>query len=421
MSGASRCAEGPAVIVDPYSSGALLAPAFRDAGVPVVALVSAPQPPSVYAASYRPEDFPEIITFTGSHSAVVRRLRELAPRCVLPGCESGVELADAVAPEVVPHVSNVAELAPARRHKGEMARAVQRAGLPIIRQICTADTDEVDAWIASERLDGLDLVIKPPKSASTDGVTRVVKGNGWRETFAGLLGSANRLGLVNDRLVVQEYLTGTEFVVDTFSYDGIHTVTDVCRYRKVFNGPYMAIYDRMDWVSPNDPALEDLITYARGVLDAVGVRWGAAHIEILSTSEGLRLIELGARPHGGGQPRFCRVATGDSQVDRTARFFGHIGPIPTDFELLRHVSVVFLIARSSGVVVNARPLAQVEELESYHYAVIALGEGQRIQMTKDLFGSLDLGFVVLAHERAAQIDADYELVRRLEQAVKVQA
>lgn len=42
--------------MDPYSSGALYAPAFREAGVPLVALVTAPKPPDVCAASYRPED-----------------------------------------------------------------------------------------------------------------------------------------------------------------------------------------------------------------------------------------------------------------------------------------------------------------------------------------------------------------------------
>lgn len=37
--------DGPAVIVDPYSSGALYAPAFTAAGVPVVAVLSSPGHP----------------------------------------------------------------------------------------------------------------------------------------------------------------------------------------------------------------------------------------------------------------------------------------------------------------------------------------------------------------------------------------
>jgi biotin carboxylase len=175
----ARDPAGPAVIVDPYSSGALYAPAFREAGVPVVALVTAPAPPDVYAGSYRPEDFREIIIASDDPAAApvaIERLRALRPRCVLAGCESGVELADAVAPQVVPGVANRPETASARRHKGAMAAAVARAGLPIIEQLCTDDASEVEAWIEQAGLVGRDLVIKPPKSASAGFGLRVTVG-----------------------------------------------------------------------------------------------------------------------------------------------------------------------------------------------------------------------------------------------------
>lgn len=410
---------GPAVIVDPYSSGAMFAPAFKDAGVPVVAVVSAPQPPAVYAASYRPADFPEILTFAGEHAPLVRRLRELRPRCVLAGCESGVELADALAPQVVPDVANPAPLASARRHKGDMAAVVTAAGLPVIAQICTDSAERVADWIEREGLGGRDLVIKPPKSASTDGVARVREGRGWREAFADQLGRANRLGIVNDRLLVQEYATGTEFVVDTFSHDGRHTVTDVCRYRKVDNGPFMAVYDAMEWMSPVEPGLDEVVAYAKSVLDALGVRFGAAHTEVMLTPAGPRLIEVGARPHGGGQPRFCRVATGDSQVDRAVRHFARLGQVPESFTLLRHVRVVFLISRHDGIVRNAEVFEEVKDLASHHFSVVHLANGTHLRVTRDLFGSLDLGFVVLAHESAAQVAADYEAVRAVERRLRV--
>ncbi len=91
---------GPAVIVDPYSSGGMLAPAFTAAGVPVVAVLSRPEVPPVYRPSYHPEDFPEVLAFDGDLAPVLRRLRELRPRCVLPGADPGVELADALAAQV---------------------------------------------------------------------------------------------------------------------------------------------------------------------------------------------------------------------------------------------------------------------------------------------------------------------------------
>ena len=202
------------------------------------------------------------------------RLRELRPRCVLAGAESGVELADAIASAVTPQTANVAALAAARRDKGAMAEAVANAGVPSIRQVCTADPSVVAQWLRREGLAGRDLVVKPPKSAATDGVTRVPGGRGWRTTFERLLGRSNMFGLIDDRLLVQEYAAGTEYVVDTFSHDGRHTICDVCRYRKTDNGPQMAVYDSMEWLAPDDGPVQSLVAYARDVLDAVGMRFG---------------------------------------------------------------------------------------------------------------------------------------------------
>lgn len=409
---------GPAVIVDPYSSGAMYAPTLTAAGAPVVAVLSAPEPPEVYASTYRPQDFPEIIAVTGDPGRAVARLRELRPRCVLPGTESGVELADAIAPLVVPDQANVPALAPARRDKGEMAAALRRAGVPALSQLATADPDEVERWLLDSGLAGRDLVVKPPKSAGTDGVTRVRAGDDWRPAFHELLGRPNRLGIRNDRVLVQEYATGVEYVVDTFSHDGVHTVADVCRYRKIENEGHMAVYESLDWLPPDAPEVDELVSYTRAVLDAVGMRFGAAHTEVMRTPQGCRLIEVAARPHGGGHPRFCRIATGDSQVDRAVR---HLTgeTVPEDYELVRHVRVAFLINRHEGVVTNADVLDGVHEMRSLAHASISVRTGDRLSVTGDLFGSLKLGFVVLAHEDPAVIEDDHRHLRRLEDALRV--
>ncbi|BAZ52780.1 dapdiamide A synthase [Nostoc sp. NIES-4103] len=411
--------QGPVVIVDPYSSGAFFAPAFTQAGVPVVAVLSSPTPPDVYASSYRPQDFSQIIIATEDLCEVVNKLRELRPRCVLPGCESGVELADAIAPQVVEDLANIPEKASARRHKGDMAAAVAKAGLPIIPQLCTNDADEVEKWLYQTGLIGRDLVIKPPKSASTDGVTKVPKGKGWRQIFNEMLGKHNRLGILNDKLLIQEYTVGVEYVIDTISYEGKHSISDICRYHKIDNGPYMAIYDRMEWLPPTIPEYDQIVDYARGVLDAVGMRYGTSHLEVMLTEHGPRLIEIGTRPHGGGHPRFCRIATGDSQVDRAVRYFTRNGSIPDSFQLITHVLVVFLICRVEGIVSNAEIFDQVKELQSHHFSVINIQNNDWLEPTKDLFASLKLGFVVLAHADQSQIMEDYKLIRSLEQQLKL--
>lgn len=410
---------GPAVIVDPYSSGALFAAAFAEHGIDVVAVLTAERPPDAYASSYRPQDFPRKVVHTGDPAASAAELRALGPRCVIAGCESGVELAEQLAPLVLPDRCNVPALAPARRDKWRMADAVAGAGLPVIPQICTDDVEEVRAWLDRAGLAGHDLVIKPPKSASTDGVVKVPGGRGWADVFAARLGRVNQFGAVDDRLLVQKFVTGTEYVVDTFSVAGAHGVVDVCRYQKVDNGPHMAVYDAMRWVPHDDPAIPGVVEYARAVLDAVGMRFGSAHVEIMRTADGPVLIELGARPHGGGHPRFNLMATGDSQIDRTVRSLVG-GPVPLDYRLVRHQLCVFHIARASGTVRNAAVLDAIKDLPSHHFSVQHLVDGDHVVATGSLVDSLDFGFVVLSHPDPAQVERDYRIVRELERRLVIE-
>jgi hypothetical protein len=175
----------------------------------------------------------------------------------------------------------------------------------------------------------------------------------------------------------------------------------------------MAVYDSMEWLPPGEAEVDGLIAYTRGVLDAVGMRFGAAHVELMLTEDGPRLIELNARPHGGGNPPLNRHATGDSQIDRTVR--GVLGEaLPAGYELHGHMLVVFLISRASGVVTNAEVLDGLRELASYHDGAVHVRNGQRIDVTKDLLNTLSLGFVVLSHESREQLYQDYEAVRLLE-------
>jgi biotin carboxylase len=421
VSGGPGVSGGPAVIVDPFSSGGMYAPAFLAASVPVVAVLSRPTPPPVYAPSFHPEDFSEVIAYEGDLDDVVRRVGALAPRCVLPGADSGVELADALAARVTPALANVPGLASARRHKWDMAQALAAVGLPIIPQVCTADPDEVDDWIKRENLAGQDLVVKPPKSASTDGVTRVPGGVGWRRAFDAQLGRPNQWDVINERMLVQVYATGTEYVVDTFSHDGRHTVTDVCQYHKVDNGTHMAVYDSMRWVPPDEHLVADLVAYTAAALDAVGLRFGAAHTEVMWTADGPRLVEINARPHGGGQPRFCRVATGDSQVDRAVRLFTGQGTLPAGYELRQHLVVVFLISRAAGTLRNVEILDAVQDLPSHHYSEVNVHNGDAIGVTQDLLDTLALGFVILSHPDADQVTADHHTVRSIESSLLITA
>ena len=63
---------------------------------------------------------------------------------------------------------------------------------------------------------------------------------------------------------------------------------------------------------------------------------------------------------------------------------------------------------------GTRTLDAVRSLPSRHFSIRHFEDGDQIELTKDRFGTLDLGFVVLAHSDRDQVLADYAKVRELE-------
>jgi biotin carboxylase len=399
-------------VVQPYASGSMLAPALRHAGFAPCAVTLAAAAPN--AASFRPADFDQhIVCESGDLETAEARLRALNPVAIIPGTHTGVRLADWLAARLTPQLANAPGLASARWHKGDMHAAVAANGLPVIKSLCTRDPAEVQRWLAAAGLAGRDLVIKPAASSGTDGVTFVPRGRDWRAVVTKLADSVNRYGIHLAEVMVQEYVPGTEYAVDTFSYDGRHTVADIARYHKVSSDKHMALYESMEFVPYDDPGHAEIIGYVERVLDALGVRFGPAHTEIMVTDRGPLLIETNARIPGGGQPWVCQLATGDNLIDRIIRYLGGDRSFHHGYTLDMTVLVVFFAVQSAGDVGDISGLDAIEDLPSCCHFKINVREGDHVPETADLFDAHNLGVVVLGHSEPSQVHADHAEVRRI--------
>jgi ATP-grasp domain len=401
----------PVVVVDPMSAGVGLAPAFASRGVPAVAVLTGFAPPAGQGHPVRAADFVDVLRAGDDLTGLARRLAELDPLCVVPGAEPGVEVAETLSELVMPGRGNVPALAAARRDKWQMAAALRAAGVPHLRQVCTADPAEVERWRRREELTGAPIVLKPPKSCGTDDVYVVEPGDDWRPRFDQILGSTNKLSLRNDAVLVMELARGTEYEVDTYSIDGRHGLTAVCRYTKEQRADRLGIYTANEFVPPEHPHVPLLLAYVRQVLDAVGVRNGPAHVEVMLTGAGPRLIEVGARLAGADQQEFARLATGDSQIDRCVRHWVDGERDTPGYRWRQHVKSVYLTSPRSGVLGNAERLAEVVGLPTFHLADLPYAAGDTVPRTEDLWTSL--GCVVLATTQADALAADERMVRKI--------
>ncbi|CAN0120218.1 unnamed protein product, partial [Discosporangium mesarthrocarpum] len=142
-------------------------------------------------------------------------------------------------------------------------------------------------------------VVKPLESAGSDDVYLCDSEEEVRKAFAVIDGKVNGLGGVNEGALVQEYLDGTEYVVDSVSRDGVHRVCAIWEYdKRTVNGADF-VYFGMKLNSASGEREKAIIDYALKVLDAMGVRYGPGHMEVKYTSTGPCLVEVGSRCHGG--------------------------------------------------------------------------------------------------------------------------
>lgn len=406
-----------AVVVDPLGTGQEYPAEFATAGVETVAVMSSSEPIALYRESWVPANFRHIHVYDGRLEQLAETLREYEPICLIAGSETGVELADALVDLVVPGTGHVRELAAARRDKWAMAQALAAAGIPHLRQVCAADPDRIDDWLRDNGLDDARIVVKPPKSAATDDVHIVDRGRDWRPLFDQIFGKVNEFGLRNDGVLVQEYADGPEFLIDSYSVDGKHGLVDVCRYTKVQRGDRIGIYDLVDFIEPDHPGVEACWPYAQQVLDAVGIRNGCCHTEVILTADGPRLLEVGARPAGGGHQMISKLATGSNHIIRTVAHRAH-GLFEDGYELELHVCSVVITAPNEGIWRNAELFDDVGSLATYWKKHFYHSTGDRVPAPAGL--SSMLGWVVLAAPDRAAMEADYHRIKELERRIQVE-
>jgi biotin carboxylase len=405
-----------AVIVDPLSTGQEYPGAFRDAGLTPIAVLSTPELAEGYRGTWHPENFARVHVFDGDLPDLAARLRAYRPECVIPGSEIGVELCDALVELVCPGTGNTPDRARARRDKWWMARALDTHGVPHLRQFCSDDRDVLDRWVRDNGLTGEPLVVKPPKSGATDNVHLVLPDQDWHPFFAQILGKMNAAGQRNEAVLVQEYAEGTEYLVDTYSVDGRHGLVDVCRYTKSRREDRIGIYDRVEFLAPDHPDIAAIWPYTRKVLDAVGIRNGCGHTEVMLTKHGPRLMETAARPAGGGHQMITQLATGDNHIQRTIAHRVH-GEFRAGYTLVRHLSAVFLSAPRAGIWRNAEIFSDVDELPTFHSKHFPFGTGDRVPATDDLLTYL--AWVILAGPDPDAIDADFRRLKAMESQIQI--
>lgn len=412
-----RRTAGVCVVVDGFSTANALAAAFAGYGYPTLHVHSRAGLPSVLLGSHRPEQYVGDLVLDGSLDPVTDWLaaHHLTPLCVVAGAESGVEVADRLAAALgVPGNDPATSLQ--RRHKGAMSLAV--AGIvDTIPQLRASSLAEVRGWVDEHGYD--DVVVKPPASSGSAGFTRCDGAAEVEAAVEALLGSRDFFGDAVDEVIVQPFLSGDEYAVNTVSRGGRTVVVDAWHTTKRASGAHL-LYDLEVLLDGTDPVFAELERFTRRVLDALGIVEGAAHTEIKVGADGrLRLIETGARPMGSIDLSQLTATVGTNVVQVLAEsvvsaesFRERAEHAPTP-RLRRHGAMVQMLSTQHGTLASYG-FDELERLATFHTVDTYLAAGDALVPTVDSYSTP--GLIFLVGDSREALRRDYTTIRELEAA-----
>lgn len=403
-------------LVDAYGTGDYLRQAFAELGADLVHVWSTPEP---MASLKQPQLAAYRASLVGTDvAATARELAAMGVTFVVAGQEPGVPLADTLS-ELLGLPTNGTALSAARRDKYLMIEAVRAAGLRCAGQLRSSDVEEIVAGVPA--LGGYPVVVKPLAGSGSQGVAICADESQVRRGVLDLLGTTTMYGQTNADVLVQSYIDGPEYVVDTVSRDGERYTSGVWRYEKRRHGT-RNLYHLDVVADPGHPAVTDLVGYTHAVLDALGIRHGAAHAEVIMTADGPALVEVGARLNGTAAPEFDRGCLGADQAQVTALAYLDPGRFHREFagrtyRKLRHGFLYEVPNELDGRIarIDEVVLAEIDRLESVRMRMMRVRAGGRIRPTEDLPSSPML--VYMSHESRAALLRDRDRVSELAPSV----
>lgn len=228
---------------------------------------------------------------------------------VVSGFEFFSDLAVEVATDLGLPTNNI-EFSKVYRDKYLMAKLFAKVNIPSAKTIRI--TDDVDLY----ELD-YPLIAKPSKNAGSCFVKKVNTPAELQE-IACIISKNDKefphgFQLKSD-LLVQEILDGPEFSVEVISVNGMVHV--LCVTDKITtHGDFFA---EVGHILPScvDKITEDKISrVAVKAVTALGVTDGVAHVEVILTSTGPKIVEVGARLPGDYIPNILLDATGINEAE----------------------------------------------------------------------------------------------------------
>ena len=411
------------VIVEATSSGANYIHDIREMGYNPVSL-------EMYQPEEKREEFremrkilyalndeepPQILEGDESYEKTLEMVKELNPLAVIPGGDSGIIWATKMAHDLgLP--GNDPKNLKKMIDKQYMQDALKEANIRYIKSQFVNSLDEAKEFVS--KLDKPDVVVKPSVGQATIGVCICKNEDELKDAFSFNEDLSFDIDHDEDtKMIIQEYIGGREYVVNSVCCKGHNRVISAYYYEKILIEGRGAIYDYQVAIDETDPHYKELADYNEKVIAALGLEYGAIHGEYKLDENGPVLIEMNCRVAGP----FQRYSLSDSVwgCHSTALSLeSYINPEEcikksnTPLRYLTHFNIKYIIIYEDMEVVRTTFDEAFKDLESLRYAT-PLNE-------KKLFypKTIDLltcgGYVFLTNTDKTKLQEDRDKIRKME-------
>ncbi len=296
-----------------------------------------------------------------------------------------------------------------------MIETIRSAGLNAANQIKISMWEEALSWLQKGKYP---VVLKPLESAGSDGVFICHSEEEVQLAFEQVAKKKNKLNLINEQVLLQEFLEGTEYVVNFVSLNGAFVVTEVVKYykRKLESGNI--VYDIDEIIDSTSDEFELLVKYTANVCACLGIKNGPSHAEVMLTKNGPCLVEIAARSDGILRPDVSSSSTGMGQLTATVlsitepENFLMLSRQP--FYKLKNFSFnVCLISPKTSVFNDVDIISLAKTLPSFKRIELYLSSGDNVSKTKDVFSQP--GTIYLVSSNKSQLWDDYKVIRESEE------
>ena len=362
------------LIVDPFSTGAAYASAFKDKGLDSVCLISSKNLPERIKRQINQSNYLAVFE---NEAECLEFIKDYNLKAVVTGSEIGVEKAEELAFKLG-LAGNDITIPDLRRNKFKMHEKLEEMGLSYIPSFLITSEK-----IPEIRESSTGYVLKPSKSSASEGVVFIKNRQELLEKLREIdFQSINLYGEKNTEFIVEPFIEGTEYVVDLVAFlDGSIKVASVCEYEKTEANNSKFVYKSLKVLNPKDFPI--LTEYAKKASKALGFKVGPIHMEIKNKEEPI-MIEVGARMHGGIAPDLFKVCYIPPLLESAVE--SYLGNKCKDAKLIKHGRIEFAINKEDGIKLNLNQnkINNLQETEGYEGHKVFFKEGDILQKTVDL-------------------------------------